>query len=131
VQESDVVTPGSGTGLGVDEMDPAFTETGEGLLKIRNPIGDVMKTRATALQEAPHSGLGPEGLQEFDGAREGNPDTLGLQGFHRGTAFPGQEFEKTAGLLQGGHGHGDVVQWVGEHIRVVAWVMKRQDPGDA
>jgi hypothetical protein len=65
---------------------------------------------ASFLQEAPDSGIRIQWLQELYGSDEADSNTLAWEFLHRGTFFPCQAFEKRAGLLKGGHGHGDVVQ---------------------
>lgn len=131
MEEGNLVAPGTGAGHRINKADPLPPEAGEGFGEVRDPVGDVMEARAPPMEEPADGGLRAEGLQEFDGAGEADPDALGLQGLDRGTGSPGEEFEETASLLQGGHGHGDVVQRVGKHIRVVAWKMRRQGPGGA
>ena len=126
-----MVAPGPEAGSGVNEFDPLLPKAGQGFREIRDPVGDVMEALAAVLEESAHGGIGSQRLNDLDGAGKADSDALGLQGFHRGTGRSRQELEKTASLLQGGHGHGDVVQWVGKHIRVVAWMTRRQDPGGA
>lgn len=125
------MAPGPDPRHRVDELDPGLPEAGERPGEVRDTVGDVMEALAAALEESAHGGFRAEWLQELDGASETDSDALGLQGFDRGTGSPPQEFEETACLLQGGDGHGDVVQRVGEHIRVVAWMKRILGPGGA
>jgi hypothetical protein len=131
VQEGDLVAPGPDPGLWIDKLDAGILEAMERLRQVRNPIGDVMEARATAFEEPAHGSIGSEWLDEFDGPGKGSTYTLSFQGFGRGTALPGQEFKEATGLFQRGNGHGDVVQRVRKHFRVVAWMKTRDDPGGA
>jgi hypothetical protein len=131
VQEGDPVAPGPDPRLWIDELDAGILEAMERLHQIRNPVGDVMESWPPALEKPAHGSVGAQRLDQLDGAGERGPDALSFQGLSRGTDFPGQEFEKARGLLQGGDGHGDVVQRVRKHSRVVAWMKTRDDPGGA
>ena len=57
-----------------------------------------------------------------DGADEGDSDALAFQDLYRGTRIPCHELELTTCLFQRGYRHGDVVQRIGKHFRVVAWM---------
>jgi hypothetical protein len=70
----------------------------------------MMEGLALSGQEAAHGGVGAHGLQELHGAHEGDPDTLVRELFDGGPVFSGEELKQGLRLLDGGHGHGDVVQ---------------------
>lgn len=106
----------------VNEFEPVLREFGERFWKVGDPVRDVMKSGTPAVKKTAHSGFGAEGLQKFDGADEGNSDALALQDLYRGTRIPGHELELTTCLFQRGYGHGDVVQRIRKHFRVVAWM---------
>jgi hypothetical protein len=75
-----------------------------------------METLASPLKKTPHWGVWAQGLDELDGPDEEDPDALCRQLLHRGTGVPGHELEQRTSLLEGGDGHGDVVQRIGEHV---------------
>jgi len=81
-----------------------------------------METLASPLKKTPHWGVRAQGLDELDGPDEKDPDALCRQLFHRGTGVPGHELEQRTSLLEGGDGHGDVVQRIREHVYFGAWV---------
>jgi len=58
-----------------------------------------MEAWASTFEETPHRGVGAQGLHQFDGSDEGDPDTLGRQFHHRGTEVTGHELEKRKCLL--------------------------------
>lgn len=71
----------------VDEFDPRLAkplQIGDDVLAA---VGDVVQTRASSLEEASDRGVGPEGLEEFDRADEGDADTLSFEDFGRGTGL--------------------------------------------
>jgi hypothetical protein len=122
---------GSRSGFLVDELVPLVAQSGESLGKIGDTEGDMVKSRSTPFQETSHRGLGTQGLQKLDGSDEPDPHTLGRDFLDGGTGFSGQGFEKTRGLLQGGYGHGNVVQWIRKHVIFGAWVSTIETPGGA
>jgi hypothetical protein len=75
----------------------------------------MVEARSAASEETAHRGIGGHGLDELEGADEADADTLSPDFLGWGTGFPDQGFEKTRGLLQGGDGHGDVVQRIRKH----------------
>ncbi|MCJ7628730.1 MAG: hypothetical protein MUO50_10125 [Longimicrobiales bacterium] len=111
-----MVATGSEAGRLVDEFQPLLLQTGQGFREIGDPVGDVMEAWAPTLEETPYGGVGAEGLDEFDGPDKKDPDTLSRQLLYRGTVFPSHELEQRASLLEGGDGHGDVVQRIGKHV---------------
>jgi hypothetical protein len=69
-----------------------------------------MEPWASSLEEPADGRVGTERLQKLHGAGERGSDALRHELFGRGTRLPGDELKKTTGLLEGGHGHGDVVE---------------------
>ena len=98
------------SGFSVNEADAFALETLELGGDIVDAIGDVMQARTSTLEEATDGGVGSEGLEELDGADEGDTDSLGLEDLWWGTAFAGEEFVEGASLFDGGHGDGHVVE---------------------
>jgi len=114
----------------VDEVQPVLFETRQGFREIRDPVCDVMESLAPTLQEASNGSFGAERFHELDGPDEEDPDALSRQFLRRGTGPSCQEFEKRRGLLEGGDGHGDVVQRIRKHI-FGAFVRAKRAPEDA
>jgi hypothetical protein len=110
VQEGHLMTPGSGPRDLVDEFEALLLELGEGFREIGDAIRDVVQSLAPFLQEASDSGIRIKWLQQLHGSDEADPDALAREFLHRGTFFASHAFEKRTRLLQGGYGHGDVVQ---------------------
>jgi hypothetical protein len=54
--------------------------------------------------------MGSEGLEELEGAYEGDADALRLEGLGRGTRLARQEFEMWATPLDGVDGDGYVIE---------------------
>jgi hypothetical protein len=102
----------------VDKLNAAVFQAGKCLGKIRDPVGDVVESRAVAGEKPPDGGVGCQRLQEFQGADELNPDSLAFQDLGGGTRAARQELEHGTSLLKGGNGHGDVVQRIREHVSV-------------
>lgn len=111
MQESDQMSACSGSRCAVDESDPFGFEASEFGFEVVGSIGDVMQGLPTALEEAAHGAIGAEGLEEFDGAREGDTDTLGFERFGVGTVLAGKEFEVTATLFDRVNGDRHVIEW--------------------
>jgi hypothetical protein len=116
MQEGYLVSASPETGDSIDEFETFGLEPGESFGEIGNPEGKVMKARSSPLQEAAHGAVGAKRFQELNGSDEADPDTLSGNFFGGGTGLPGQGFIKTTGLLQGGDGHGDVVQRIRKHV---------------
>ena len=116
------MSSGSRSGFGVDEIETVLPGVGKGFYQVGNPIGDVMEAGPSLGEKPAHRGVRTQGFENLQGTHEGDTDALGLKGLHRGTRSTGHELELRTGLLQGGYGHGDVVQRVGKHFRVVAWM---------
>ena len=125
------MSPGADAGGFVDEFEPLRLQAAERFREIGDPVGDVVKALAPFLQEATDGGIGRQGLEKFDGPDEEDPDTLRREVLHRGTRVLGHELEERTGLLQGGDGHGNVVQRVGEHVFFGALVRSVGTHGDA
>lgn len=122
MEKGDLVPPGTRPRTLVDELEAVLLEVGKCFWQVWDPVRDVMEPGTLAVQKTAHGGFGAKGLQDFYGAYEGNSDALAFQDLHRGTGIPGHELELTTGLFQRGYGHGDVVQRVGKHIYIVAWI---------
>jgi hypothetical protein len=131
VEEGDLVATGSEARSFIDELQPLLLQAGQGFREIRDPVGDVMEALAPTLQETPHRGVGAQGLDELDGPDKEDPDTLGRKLLHRGTGVPGHELEQGTSLLEGGDGHGDVVQRIRKHVFFGAWVRANRTPEGA
>ena len=114
--------------LGINQLEARFGEAGQGLGKVGDPVGDVVKSGTSAREETTDGSVRPQGLQKLQGADERNADPLAFQGLNRGTGFSGQEFIGRTGLLQGGHGYGDVVQRIGKHVNIGARVSAIRTP---
>lgn len=102
---------GSGSWLPVDEPNALSLETAQLGDELFDPKGDVVKPGSASFEEAADGGVGCEGLQELDGADEGDADAQRLQPFGRGTGIAAQEFEESTTFFDGTYGDGHVVQW--------------------
>ena len=116
VKEGNLVATGSEARNLIDELQPLLPQAGKGLREIGDPVGDVMEALASTLEETPHWGVLAQGFDELDGPDKEDPDALCRQLLHRGTGVPGHELEERTSLLEGGDGHGDVVQRIREHV---------------
>jgi len=109
VKEGHKVATGAGPRLSVDELEACLGQAGQFGPDVLGPVGDVMEAGAVPIQEAGYGRGRGEGLQEFHSTHEGDPDPLGRDLLHGGTAGAGHAFVETNGLLQVGGGHGDVI----------------------
>lgn len=116
VQEGHLVATSAGPGLGVDEPEALVGQAGQGPGEVGDPVGDVVKAGSPPGQESPDGGVGSQGLEDFQGAHEADPDSLVMELLHRGTRIPGEEFIDGNDLFERGNGHGDVVQRMREHF---------------
>jgi hypothetical protein len=122
MEEGHKVAPSPWPRKPVDEFEPVLGGFRERFWKIGDPVRDVMESGTPAVKKTAHGGFGAERFQDFDGADEGDSDALAFQDLDRGTRIPGHELELTTCLFQRGYRHGDVVQRIGKHFRVVAWM---------
>lgn len=96
--------------LGIDELDAFGGKSCQIGADVRRAVGDMVKAGPTALEEATHGRFRTKGLEEFDGAAEGDAHSLRLEGFGPGGLGPGEELEEACGVFQRGNGDGHVVQ---------------------
>lgn len=115
MEEGHAVTPGSRPDPFLHGAEASALEAVQGPLQVRDPEGHVVESRAVSGQKAAHGGVRVPGLQELDGAHEGDVDSLEGELFDRGTGFAGHEFEEDTTLFDGLNRHGDVIEGMGRH----------------
>lgn len=115
VEERHPVAPGARSRSLVDRAEALPPEVREGLLDIRYPEGHVVESRTATFEEAPDRRVRTAGLEEFDGADEGDIDSLAFELLDRGTAVAREEFEERPAVRDGRDGHGHVIERIGIH----------------
>ncbi len=98
VQEGHQMPPGTRAWDLIDELYALLREAREFGTQIRRAEGDVVQAGSPTLQETAHRGIGPQRLEDLDGATESNTNTLGLQDLRLGAVVTGEEAEEVAGV---------------------------------
>jgi hypothetical protein len=131
VEKGHLVAPGPEARSLIDEFHALLLQPGQGFREISDPVRNVMEALASTLEESSHRRVRAQRLDEFDGSDEEDSDALIREFLHRGTRIPGHALEEGTSLLEGGNGHGDVVQRIGKHVYTGAWVRAIRTPEDA
>lgn len=94
----------------VDERHSSGLEAGQFAFEVDGAVRDVVQPLSVAFEKSTDRGIGAEGLDQLEGADEGDADTLGLEGFGWGAGADGDELEDGTALFDGMDRDGDVIE---------------------
>ena len=115
MKEGDLVSPGPGTRLAVDQLEPSGIQFCEGRTQVGYPVGDVVKARPAALDEARDGTVRRARLEKLEEADEGHVHAVVRKFFDRGTSVPGDGFQQRCGFLYGRNRDADVIERIPVH----------------
>ena len=99
-----------GTGLGIDQPEPRFGQSGEVRDDVVRAVRDVVQAGAPSCEEAPYGRVGTQGFEQLHRADEGHANALVFQHLDGGTSFPREEFVHDCALLERVNGDGHVIE---------------------